>query len=486
MKRILMGIFLATTVFALSCKKDITDLNNNPKQPDNVPAAALFSNATINLVDQLASPNVNTNIFRLIAQQWSETTYPDETNYDLDGRQIPDRWFAKLYRDVIRDLNRANALVDAEKNTPPIAPEAVVKNKKAEIELLTVFAYYHLVSTFGNIPYAEALDINIIQPKYDNAAGVYDSLILRLDAAISLLNADAGGFGSADILFNDNMSKWVLFGNCLKMRMGMLIADAEPAKAATMVLAAAPNVINSNAANLQMQFLSAPPNTNPIWEDLVQSGRFDFVGSNTIVDRMKALNDPRIPLFFEKNKDGIYAGGIYGSANTYINFSAPSVTISVPTYPLTLFSYAEMEFYKAEAVERGIAVGGTAAEHYNNGIDASVTEWGGSLGAALTYRSQPTVNYATALGNYKAKIGLQSWLSLYNRGFDAWTQWRRLDAPQLLPSPDGIFANGETPGVPVRFTYPVVEQNLNKANYTAASAAIGKDQVTQKLWFDLF
>jgi hypothetical protein len=32
----------------------------------------------------------------------------------------------------------------------------------------------------------------------------------------------------------------------------------------------------------------------------------------------------------------------------------------------------------------------------------------------------------------------------------------------------------------------VVEQNLNKANYTAAAAAVGGDLKTQKLWFDKF
>ena len=233
-------------------------------------------------------------------------------------------------------------------------------------------------------------------------------------------------------------------------------------------------------------FSITPPNTNPIWEDLVQSGRFDFIGANTFVDKLKALNDPRLPKFFEPNADGDYEGGIYGSANTYSLFSAPSQTISKEDFPHTFFSYAEMEFLKAEAAERGIAVGGTAEEHYNNAIDASIQEWGGTAAEALTYRSQASVKYTTAAGTFKQKIGEQSWIALYNRGYDAWTQWRRLDYPQLQPPTDGIFGAGETPAVPKRYTYPVVEQNLNKINYNAAAAAIGKDQITQKLWFDKF
>jgi hypothetical protein len=484
MKRILFSVLLSGMVL-VSCKKDITDLNQNPKQPDNVTVASLYAIASINLADVLASPNVNTNIFRLFAQQWSETTYPDETNYDLDGRSIPDRWFTEFYRDVIKDLAQAAVLLETEKNGAPLMTEAEYKNRKAQIEMLQVFAYYHLVTTFGNIPYSEALNPEIIQPKYDDAATVYNDLITRLDAALALVDPGEEGFGSADIMFNGDMAAWETFGNSLKMRMGMLILDSDLPKATAMILAAAPKVVSSNDENLKMNFLASPPNTNPIWEDLVQSGRYDFVGSNTLVNQMKALNDPRIPLYFEKNENGDYLGGIYGSANTYINFSAPSATITRPDYPLTFFSYAEMEFYKAEAVARGIAVGGTAEEHYNNAIDASIEEWGGTPAQALAYRSQPSVKWTTN-AEYKQKIGVQSWIALYNRGYDAWTQWRRLDYPQLLPPPDGLFANGETPGVPVRYTYPVVEQNLNKANYTAAAGAIGLDRITQKLWFDKF
>jgi hypothetical protein len=53
--------------------------------------------------------------------------------------------------------------------------------------------------------------------------------------------------------------------------------------------------------------------------------------------------------------------------------------------------------------------------------------------------------------------------------------------------PSGAFFNdGETPAVIKRLTYPVVEQNLNKTNYTTAADAVGGDLKTQKLWFDKF
>jgi len=94
--------------------------------------------------------------------------------------------------------------------------------------------------------------------------------------------------------------------------------------------------------------------------------------------------------------------------------------------------------------------------------------------------ANPKVAYSTAEGNYKHKIGLQSWIALYNRGFEAWTQWRRLDYPKLVAPPDALS------DIPTRIIYPIPEQTLNSVNYKAASAAIGGDAVTTKLFWDKY
>jgi hypothetical protein len=484
MKKILIPFFLTGAILmTISCKKNITDLNTNPTRPANVFSENLFSNASVNLADVMSSTNVNTNNFRLFVQYWTETIYRDETRYNLNQRSISDRWFAAFYRDVIKDLSQASELAEKE----PLSPEQMA-NRKAINEILIVYSYYTLLSTFGDIPYTEALDINNLQPVYDDAAEVFGKISTRLDAALTQLDPSAPGYGSADLILNGDIEGWIRFGNSLKMRMGMLIADVNPAASKTMVEAAAPNVISDNSENITMNYLSSPPNTNPVWEDLIQSGRHDYVAAKRFMDTLKFLKDPRLPFYFDPtiSTGTEFLGQNPGTGAVFNDFSAPSAKLSNPTFPFTFFSYAEMEFYKAEAVERGYAISGTAEQHYNNGIDASIEEWGGTAAQALAYRTQPAVNYSTAMGTYKQKIGLQSWIALYNRGYDAWTQWRRLDYP-ILPVPSGaLFADGEEPKVIVRMTYPVVEQNLNKANYEAAAAAVGKDQITQKLWFDKF
>ena len=318
-------------------------------------------------------------------------------------------------------------------------------------------------------------------PKYDDAKTVYYDLLTRLDADITILNTGSSSLGSADIVYGGDPAKWKLFANTFKLKMGITIADLDAVKAKTVVEAAVTaGVFTSNANNAVFQYLSAPPNTNPIWVDLVQSGRKDFVACSTLITQLQTLNDPRLPFYFTTDFSGGYSGGAPGASSNYTTFSKPSTTITSPSYPAVLLSYSETEFNLAEAIERGFSVSGTAATHYNNAITASISYWGGTTANAVTYLAQTSVNYASATGTYKQKIGVQKWIALYNRGWDAWIEQRRLDYPALVAPATALSA------YPVRFTYPVNEGNTNGTNVAAAGTAIGGNSVTTKLFFDKF
>lgn len=262
------------------------------------------------------------------------------------------------------------------------------------------------------------------------------------------------------------------------VRMAMTIADDDPAKAKTLFEAAEPNAISSSADDVLFKYLAASPNTNPIWNDIVQSGRQDYVAAKPLLDYLKDNADPRLSLYYRYNNetDKAFVGGVVGGGNTFSSVSKPSAKVAAPDFPAVLFDYAEMEFYRAEAKERGFTVAGTAAEHYNNAITASILSWGGSAADAATYLADADVVYSSAA--WKQKIGTQKWIALYNRPFEGWTEIRRLDFPVLaLPL-------GNKSGFPNRLAYPGNEQQLNGTNYTAAAAAIGGDKVETKLFWD--
>lgn len=475
MKKILY-VILSALLFTTACKKGITDINVNPKSPLIVPSATVFTNAERVLTNTVTSASVNLNIFRLIEQQWQETTYTDESNYNISTRPIPDAIWNAMYRDVLKNMEQSKTLAANEGLST-----TNLNTNKAITDVLEVYSYYYLLTTFGNIPYTQALNDNILFPKYDDAKTVYYDLLTRLDADVAILNTGSSSLGSADIIYGGDAAKWKLFANTLKLKMGITISDLDNAKAKTVVESAvAAGVFSSNSNNAYFQYLSAPPNTNPIWVDLVQSGRKDFVACYTLMNQLKSTNDPRLPFYFTMDASGGYSGSAPGASSNYTTFSKPSTTITAPDFPGLLLSYAETEFTLAEAVERGYNVGGTALTHYNNGITASVLQWKGTSNSAELYIAQPSVNYLTASGTFKQKIGVQKWIALYNRGWDAWIEQRRLDAPALVAPTTALSA------YPVRFTYPVNEGNVNGANVKAAGTAIGGNAVTTKLFFDKF
>ncbi len=472
MKKIIL--LLLVCGFAMSCNKDFDSLNTDIKKPKDVDPAFLFSGAQRQLSDVLTNSNVNFNIFRLLAQYWTETTYIDESNYDLNTRNIPQNFWNQMYVDVIKGFVDCQAQI--QRVDPGLTSKTSV-NQNACAEIMIVYSYSILVNTYGDVPYTEALDINNVYPKYDKGADIYSKLLTRLDAALSSLDASAGAFGSGDLLLNGDIAEWKIFGNSIKLKLGMMLADSDPTLAASTVQAAAPNVMASAADNVIFKYLASPPNTNPIWVDLVQSNRKDFVAANTIVDAMKPLADPRMAQYFTLDANGEFNGGPYGDNNNYSTYSKPGNKLLAQDFEAIIMDYSEVSFLLAEAVERGF-ISGVAANFYEEGVRASINYWGISDAQATAYLQNPDVAYATAAGDWKQKIGTQKWIALYNRGFDAWTEVRRLDFPKLVPPTDAVT------GFPVRYTYPVQEQNLNTANWTAAAASIGGDDVETKLFWD--
>jgi hypothetical protein len=519
-KRIIALVLAASFATFTSCDERLEELNTDKINPAQVSASSLFTKGLKEGFDRMGSINVNNNPFRLYAQYWAQTTYPEESQYSLSSRNIPANFWNSGYRDVLIDLAESKIITQAELEKDP-ARAAVLTNRIACIEIMSAYTYSTLVDAFGNVPYTEALDVSNLSPKYDDARTIYTDLIARLNTAISSTNEGAQGFTPAqDPLFNGDMSDWMRFANSLKFRMGMRLADVDKAASVSIVNSAlAAGVLTSNADNVTMQYMSASPNTSPAYADLVLSGRNDFVLANTFADYLNTTKDPRVTAYAQANPvpfvDGadyvvpmdmyvlyddatvyltagsrvlassasrnpkIFIGGTYGDANSFNSNSKVSKTLYTdPTYGVTIINYAEMRFLMAEAAARGgYAVTGTAAEHYTAGITASFAEF--NVGGVAEYLAQPKVAYATATGDFKTKIGRQMWVALYNEGFESWATWRRLDFGVLRPLPEET-----TVTLPLRFTYPIAEQQLNGIQYSAAGSAIGGDEVTTKLFWD--
>ncbi|MEA9413188.1 SusD/RagB family nutrient-binding outer membrane lipoprotein [Flavobacterium sp. PL02] len=469
------------------------DINTDPNSAYTTVPGSLINYAQKELSDYVNTPSVNENNFRLTMQYWQEAIYVNESNYDFVNRNVSNNIYTDNYVNVLNNLGKAKELVNAYVPTIAEAP-AWPKNKKnqlAIIDIMQVYTFQMLVDTFGNIPYTQAANLTAYPlPAYDDASKIYEDLIVRINTDITNLDITATGFktfSDGDKYYNGAIAKWIVLANSLKLKLAIGIADANPTLAQTTALSAiAAGVMTSPANNCQFQYLSPSPNFNPLFENLAASGRDDFFAAKPLVDYMNASNDPRISHYYEPKvdetpddpSDDIFVGQEVGKSGKYSDFSSIGAFAYTRTTPGIILNYTEVAFYVAEANARWNTA--AAATSYTTAVTASIVEWGGTAADATTYLAAKPYDPA----NWKKSIGEQAWVAMFNQGITSWNFWRRLDFPVLVAPPTAITNAGGK--VPVRMTYPVLEQQVNNSNWKAASDAIGGDLLTTKLFWDKF
>ena len=468
MKKIITAAAAALVI--ASCTSDLSSLNVNSKAPERVPAGALIANSTVTLTDYLTSVNVNLNNFILWSQHWTQTTYTDESNFNFDGRDVNGNTFDAMYATVLRDLSDARKFIEADDKM--LAEHK--RNQLALIEVMNVYTYHVLVDIFGDVPYSEAVGDDVT-PKYDNDAEIYADLVTRLLAAHGNLSGD-NGLGSYDLIYGGDAGAWKKFAASLALKLAIRGADANETAAKQVAEAAtAAGVFTSSADAAMLHYTSSPPNTNPLWDDLVQSGRADFCAANTFADVLNGLNDPRKGYFF-RNLDtaGNVIGAPYGLASSYALNSQPGDALEDPTRASALLDYAEVEFLLADAAARGWSVGGSAAAHYDAAVTASIEDWGGSATDAADYLAQTSVAWDATM--WKERIGVQKWIAMYTRGNEAWATQRQYDYPAM-----NVAEEAQTV-TPYRMSYGIDEYSLNGSNVAAARG--GNDDRFSKVFWD--
>jgi hypothetical protein len=203
---------------------------------------------------------------------------------------------------------------------------------------------------------------------------------------------------------------------------------------------------------------------------------------------MNADNDPRrsiwaLPVTVGGNSvyQGIESG--YPTSVEYVVGANSSYTDALKTSSSigVMLTYAEEEFIKAELALKGFNTGKTAKTHYENGIAASMTQWGVTMPANYLSQAGVAYNSAGSTEQQLEQIMIQKYYAYFFVDYQAWFEKRRTGYP-VLPRGTGIPAENQFPS---RVPYPTYLQSLNPANYTAAVSAIGgKDDSNIKVWWD--
>ncbi len=462
-------VTLMTVVFS-GCTKFNASINTDPNSPTKASGTQLIANAELSL------PGLGSSPYGVHYPQYlSNTSFTDNSRYTTINFN-----FYSLYTGPL--MNLENAI-----NSTLSANEGPIANQVAVAKILKAYFYWHMTDRWGPLPFTNALKgKDNFTPSYDSQQSIYNALFTLLDEANASI-VTANGTIKNDIVYGGDITKWKKLGNTIHLLMALRLSKVGPAKGSTEFNKALTNgVMTANTDNLSYPHLLEQNNENFWYNQFTRLGRNWFALSKPLVDYMLPLNDPRLPVFGNKNNAGNYVGLAYGLAvpnsNDINNVSLLGSSLRLQNSPVFLVTYAQALFAMAEAAKLGWITGSdiAAKTNYDLAVQISIVQWTGSVTGATTYLAQAGVQYnaATAL----QQIAYQRWVHLFLHGYEGWAEWRRTGYPILVAAPG---ANSEK--IPRREAYPTQERANNTTNYTAAVAGFpyaGADDLNARVWWD--
>jgi hypothetical protein len=349
--------------------------------------------------------------------------------------------------------------------------------------ILKMWIMQAVTDLWGDAGYSQALLGRDSPPEmtvvYDTQEDIYNGILSELSGAVAMISPSGPKITNGDLLYGGDMNAWRLFANSLRLRAAMRLSEVAPTLAAAEVASAiSAGVFTSSTDKAVLHFVDNGVDVHPIFG--YERNRDDHSISATLVDTLKALADPRLPVYARPNQAGEYVGTLNGDMSDppLTQVSRIGTYFSSAATPAVIMSYAEVLFLRAEAAERGW-VAGNAGQLYAQAITAAMTDLGVSGTNITAYLAQPRVQYAGGQAGLK-QIWLQKWISLFGNGPEAYAEWRRTGIPELQAGPDAIN-DGH---IPVRLPYPDREKSLNREAVEAAIARQGGATINTPVWWN--
>ena len=532
------AILVLFMTFMLSCQ-NLEDLNINPNgvDPANAKPYLLMSTVVTNAGQQVVGLGFG-DIAGVMQHTQKDGWSGSHNSYDWSDQN----WSS--YYGTLRD---ADEMLRKAQNLGLDFYEGVGLIMKA-------FEFGFITDLWGDAPFTEALhgEDGNLKPAYDAQRDIYMGILGYLENANTLLSGSQSEYedvnSTQDVLFSGSVAGWQKLANSLALRYYMRISGKESAIAKTGI-----------------EKIAGDQDTYPLILDAEDDANIDYIGNSssdswpcnttydvsetsyrrlkmcsTLVEKLQALNDPRIAVWANKvaipividgakpdGYDKIEGGNRVIAQNVANNYQTtygvpldtdpeyvglpPAWSMVPQAYNLNpnleqaplnphvshlnsmykgasgdllkarLISAAEINFILAEAAFKGWSVGGTAANYYNAGVKASLTAWG-LKNKYDTYIAQAGVAYNGTL----ARIMEQKWIASWTSAAEAWFDYRRTGLPAL--SPGTVVKRA---AIPIRFLYGTNEllynpdkaaaaiQNLETTTYSSTD---GKNSPWSRMW----
>ena len=420
-------VALALLALPAAACEFITPTESNPNAVPTANVDQLFTGIQVNTY--LVAEGQLSRLSAIWTQQMTGTDRQFRTldNYVLTEEDANDEFSTIYTGGGLQDMKLAIAL----------ANEAGRRTYAGVLKIHQAYMFGMAASLWGDIPYSEAANPAVEDPKLDKQADVYAAIQKLLDEAIADLNSGTGaGPGAVDFSFAGTTSRWLAVAHTLKARYYMHWGEVNGNTAYQSALTEAAQGVTANAGNWRAVH-STDSKENNLWYQFMRDRAGYISGGDFLIPSMVARSDPRLPFYYAQAAGGGYrarasllstSSGGYGA----LDFNTPIVTC------------AENYYIQAEAQYR---LGNTAAAR-TAAVNALACEEG-RFSVSLQTRKD-AINAATGQALLD-EIMLQKYTALF-LNIESWNDWKRTCLPRITQ---------RTGGMPARLLYGDDERKAN-------------------------
>ena len=326
-----MGMIAGPAIIS-SCEKNFGEINTNPNVVTTPDIRFLLSYAEDRIITYQGTEWIWESMEQLMRFSQHLTTDPYELTSNVNSR------YNTYYLQVLPNLFEIRKQIEAREDRENY------RNMAAITYVLQVLHGIKVTDMNGSIPYTESLQGRYnanFSPVYDSQQEHFNTWLSVLDNAIAALtdpnSANQASYGQADVFYNSDWTKWAKLANSLKLRIAARLELAENAKAIEIfkqVMQSNIGAIESEDAELSYQNVDYLP-FGIGGEITYRSQRF---GTTSMINFMKKVEDPRLPIYFEKN-------GLQGSyRDTLAKYGTNLPSFINPADPLIQFQGGPADF----------------------------------------------------------------------------------------------------------------------------------------------
>lgn len=338
MKNILSKtVVLALLLFSFSCEKIVEGINENPNDiliQEVETKLFLTGGLLANIQIQLGHLNRISGMYsgQLIG---FSSLYSNIYGFSLSTAESNDEW-NDLYVGVMTNMRH---IANNSESSLLIGIAKIVEGH----------ALGTSASLYGDIPYSEAGDPEISDPKFDSQIEVYKSAIALLDDGITTLGGATSVSLSEDIYYDGNKDKWIAAANTIKARFYLHMKEYQNA------LTAAQSGIS--AATSDMKYIprgattTAEGDKNLFWT-ILEGSRAGDIGNSSDDDESYLLQ--LLNINSEVSRDHAKTNESARYAYYKINSSGGKVNKGIIEQfePQNMVTYFENLLIKAECAAR--------------------------------------------------------------------------------------------------------------------------------------